>query len=48
MKKSKDDTLAYLQYDVGNILYNEMRFRKDKEIFTKKFGADKNIKNRCF
>lgn len=44
VKKSKDDTLAYLQYDVGNILYNEMRFRKDKEIFTKKFGADKNIK----
>ncbi|MFR8990451.1 MAG: PP2C family protein-serine/threonine phosphatase [Fusobacterium sp.] len=44
VKKSNDDTLAYLQYEAGNILYDEIRFRKDKNIFTKKFGADKSIK----
>lgn len=44
VKKSNDDTLAYLQYEAGNILYDEIRFRKDKNIFTKKFGADRSIK----
>lgn len=44
VKKSNDDTLAYLQYEAGNILYDEIRFRKDKNIFTKRFGADRSIK----
>ena len=44
IQKSKDDTLAYLQYEAKNILYDEIRFRKDKNIFTTKFGIDKDIK----
>lgn len=44
VKKNNDDTLAYLQYEAGNILYDEIRFRKDKNIFIKRFGIDKKIK----
>lgn len=43
IKKSKDSTLAFLMYETEKILYNEIRFRKDKNIFTHKFGIDKNI-----
>lgn len=44
MKKSCDDSLAYLQYEAGNILYDEIRFRKDKNILTQRFGIDRGIK----
>lgn len=44
VKKSNDDTLAFLQYEAGNILYDEIRFRKDKNILTQRFGVDRAIK----
>ena len=43
IKKSKDSTLAFLMYEAEKILYDEIRFRKDRNIFTHKFGIDKNI-----
>ncbi|MDR3259716.1 MAG: protein phosphatase 2C family protein [Fusobacteriaceae bacterium] len=41
--KNCDDTLAHLIYEKGNILYNEIRFRKDKNSFTQRFGLDNRI-----
>jgi serine/threonine protein phosphatase PrpC len=38
-----DDTLAHLMYEKGSILYNEIRFRRDKNSFTQRFGLDNKI-----
>lgn len=44
IRRSKDDSLGFLMYETGKILYDEIRFRKDKNILTQKFGVDRSIK----
>ena len=41
--KTCDDSLAHLMYERGSIFYNEIRFRKDKNEITQKFGLDSKI-----
>ena len=38
-----DDSLAHLMYERGSIFYDEIRFRKDKNALTQKFGLDSKI-----
>ncbi|MGF6906251.1 hypothetical protein [Fusobacterium sp. PH5-44] len=35
-----DDTIAHIEYEKGVILHDEIRFRKDKNQLTQKFGLD--------
>ena len=43
IKRSRDHSIAFLMYEAEKILYDEIRFRKDKNTLTHRFGIDRKI-----
>lgn len=41
--RSRDHTVAYLMYESNKIKYDEIRYRRDKNTLTHKFGIDRSI-----